>query len=421
MSEQAAISKKAARLRHSTSTALIGLALFISLEFFLHKFAPEGPLESRSPFGAYHAYHALTTTFGFSEPMARNVSLLELVPGDKCSLHDRSNSCLQLDALAVAIETLTPAAPRVIVLDKLIPDQCPSGQDDHFWKSIGNATKRGIHIVFASVYRDDGFKQTKLPDLDKYGIVKLKYSVGIANPAKDARALPPHFDHTQDGNSLAAAAAIAFDEDVERPLNRLQHAWKRNFFESMRSETFVTFIRPHNFPQSTICGLLTQSEDRVRWNHAGRIVVVGERTSDLYRVVFSERIPGFAIHASYIEAILGGHVLWNVPMFDIISGLALFIWFHWRVDQAHEGRNNFQAGKKTRQVLEILRIPHRMWAGIVAAISSLGVLLALFFATAFVVVAFAKVASFYWAPLGLYLTTAVVVVFRKMLELRHDH
>ena len=270
------------------------------------------------------------------------------------------SACRKREFVAAILRRLQDIGPSVIVLDFWYPSEyCRTGKDLDatvaLTSSVADASKRIPIVVGETSKIEQELEILGSPDLaelkkagfgrgDQILDSQLEFSGqnvthGLVRFNCDTRRVPMFwwvYESTAAASkpptrepSLSFAAATRFDHNLANVLRRAI---------SKDEHPLTNFIPEAQFePLSAIdvvCGGGTnsgadwrrcQAPDLTQLGLRGKVIVIGERESDLHESALG-RVPGYLIHANYIESLLDDRVFRPVPAsVEIILGAAVIL------------------------------------------------------------------------------------------------
>lgn len=322
---------------------------------------------AQSIFDVSGVYQQLVTA-GPRQPVPRYTALIEIDPDkDRLSI-DTTSLCRQRKLIATLIQIAASANAAVIVLDKYFDgSKCQVADAD---KKDTNDLEYALFLLAPKVPIVSGIDATPpkehhrpelSPALTPTGKDSL-FRLAVVNLDTDTRRLPLRWklepgdaeikEYTNDGWSLALQSAERFDRDI------LAKNLQFKEMVAQRENPYISFLREDQFTQFYAGEILCLAPEKVpkdwvpaNWQdqcskvppHAPRknpgslrdldhrIVIIGERAvrEDIHNSAIGE-VPGFYLHANYIEALLDDRVFRPVyPLVNYFFGFLIFAAFEY--------------------------------------------------------------------------------------------
>ena len=298
-------------------------------------------------------------------PSVGYTAIVEIDHNDTPGVSDK-DVCNERRFLARLLERIDAADPAVIVIDKYFGNTAcihdPAGTRE-LLAAVTRIREKGHYVVVglrateienADDSRDQptSFVEDTLP-FDPPGSTGQE---GILNLPEDSRRLPLQWTVYKAGegekhqtvvveNALALTAALDYNSRL------LSKDWKLRRLLANGEHPFMGFVpmrswaemHAHFYASEIICGRRTGPNDR--WEDcksampvhdlSHRVVLIGENDPDDVHPSVMGRMPGFYLHANYIEALLDsnflkpGGALWDDGsgfVFLLALELILIVW-----------------------------------------------------------------------------------------------
>lgn len=289
-------------------------------------------------------------TAGPRKPVARFTVIVDDDPGRDPYYAALSGNvldyCVTRQALALLIEKIAAADPAVIVIDRtFLPNQC-APSDRGTARLLAAVARAGASIPVVVGRRMDRDARRLQPSLAFAGGKLLREGAIELDP--DTRKMPINWAVHPAGAgtggadwvwlaTLAFQAASAYDEQLtermSRPLLRGHGAYPDD-----ATHPYISFLRQDQLstlrPVDILCGRVAadgrqgrqpcQPRPEVARALRGKVVIISATgLEDMHPSVLGT-VPGFVLHANYIEALLDQRYFYPAPWLDYTMGFLIF-------------------------------------------------------------------------------------------------
>lgn len=309
--------------------------------------SPEGQSQSdlAEPFFNLSGLYQRLVTAGPRKPVQKFTVLIDDNPSHDAYYAQLSGGVLELcqrrAALATLLWKIASADPAVIVLDKAFRrKQCPAADPgtQALQAAIATLSTRIPFVVGRRIDRSDWsmYPSLEFPHdgahLLQEGVIEfdpdtkrlpLRWATRLRNTASTA---------WEWSETLSLRAAEAYDERLQDKYPRLKDLLRGpTAMPGEATHPYVSFLNVGQLsvytPGEILCGSSAarcQQRPAALRNLRAKIVLVGENSEDDLHLSVIGEVPGFVLHANYIEALLDQRYFNPAPWLDYVLGFAIF-------------------------------------------------------------------------------------------------
>lgn len=245
------------------------------------------------------------------------------------------------EAMKRLLERVDVEKPAVIVIDKYyLRDSCPPDEQDQGTKNLTQTIQKiSLHTpivvgVLAELPEENAgtntfpiLKPSLFPDSES------KPLQGIVNINKDNRRLPIQWEISGKKDKYPTISWVAIEayyemqqQDLYNNLPRLERLYRKNI------NPYISFISELHLKGIQAGELLNQDSNLDLSSLRGKVVVIGvkDKYIDIHHSPIGE-VPGYKLHANYIEAVLDQRYYEPCELASYILGFLIFVLIHYFV------------------------------------------------------------------------------------------
>ena len=286
---------------------------------------------------------------------------------------------LNRDYLAKLLTKLATGAPATIALDSDLRSPVPERgtqeleayrvETENLLQTIKTISQKH-DVVLATTIRREGAGFTRSPNVfDDYDFGSGRVSHGYVTLPHDLRQVPlsvPVKNRAEREDSFAGAIAKTREETMVRAAEQQEH----------RGFPYGSFYVPKEFRKEYTSKILNADERELLELLKGRVVIVGgawhtgsykgpirdedySGSVDLHFTPAGE-IPGAFVHANYVEALLSGSALRQMPK-PVVLGIEIFCSLLVAIAFALEGSLRRKFGRVLLLSIALVGISYMSW------------------------------------------------------------